>query len=182
MIPYLLWGHAMQHVTTPEVCRLTGLSTQKLREWTSRRALVPADVPSRRQGSPAKFAWATVLVLRLAVVLREQFCVELQANQAFLADLRKELGRTPFLSLRGQALALLGRDRWVLLERGEVPLTDALVIHLDPHLEVLSAGFSIQGPTSGPSQRDLFPLSGLLTRVETVRAKTRKIAGRRGGS
>ena len=171
----------MQHVTTPEVCRLTGLSTQKLREWTSRRSLVPADVPSMRQGSPAKFTWATVLILRLAVVLREQFCVDLQANQAFLAELRKELGRRSFLSLRGQSLALLGRERWVLLDRGEVPPTDALVIYLDPHLEVLSAGFSMQELPSGAPQRDLFPLSGLPTPVANARVKTRKIAGQRRG-
>ena len=34
----------MRLVTTPVASKLTGLSTEKLREWTSRRALVPADV------------------------------------------------------------------------------------------------------------------------------------------
>ncbi|HEY8263651.1 MAG TPA: MerR family transcriptional regulator, partial [Methyloceanibacter sp.] len=63
----------MCYVTTPHACQLTGLSTEKLREWTSRRALIPADVKPRRKGSPAKYTWQTILILRLAVTLREQF-------------------------------------------------------------------------------------------------------------
>lgn len=87
----------MRLVTTPVASKLTGLSTEKLREWTSRRALVPADVRPKRKGSPAKFGWQTVLVLRIAVLLRDCFNLELQANRTSFASLKKELGE-PSLS------------------------------------------------------------------------------------
>lgn len=151
----------MTYLATSDVCRLTGLSTDKLREWTSRRSLIPADVPSKRQGSPARYGWATVLVLRLAVVMRDQFHVELQANSSLFAGLRKELSKRPFLSLRGHSLALQGAGIWALVEDGDVPPGDALLIRLDPHLAAISAGFPQRDLARAGQQRDLFPLAGL---------------------
>jgi hypothetical protein len=52
----------MRYATTALVSTLTGLSTTQLREWTNRRALVPADVPPAGKGSSAKFTWQTVLI------------------------------------------------------------------------------------------------------------------------
>jgi hypothetical protein len=149
----------MTLLATTEVCRLTGLSTEKLREWTNRRSLIPADVPSRQQGSPARYSWATVLVLRLAVVMREHFNVELKANSGLFAELRKELARRPFLTLRSQSLALLGRGRWALVADNEVPPADALLMKLDPHLAAIAAGFPQHELARARHQRDLFPLS-----------------------
>ena len=57
----------MRLVPTRQALQLTGLSSAKLREWTSRRALIPADVPSKKQGSSAQYTWQTILLLRLAV-------------------------------------------------------------------------------------------------------------------
>src|SRR5690242_4809660 len=50
-------GVGMRFVKTPAAVQLTGLSTVTLREWTSRRALIPADLPPKGKGSPAGFTW-----------------------------------------------------------------------------------------------------------------------------
>src|ERR1700731_232831 len=71
---------AVRLIKSREVLALTGLSADQLREWTVRRALVQSDVPARKRGSEAKFSWQTVLLLRLVVVLRTRFHVELQAH------------------------------------------------------------------------------------------------------
>ncbi|WP_304729421.1 hypothetical protein [Rhodoferax sp.] len=152
---------AMKYLATPDVCQLTSLSTEKLREWTSRRSLIPADVPSKQQGSPARYSWATVLVLRLAVVMRDRFHVELKANCGLFAALRAEFLGRPFLTLRSQSLALLGDGKWTLVNDGQMPPMDALMIRLDPHLIDISAGFPQPELARAGRQRDLFPLSGL---------------------
>jgi MerR HTH family regulatory protein len=159
----------MTYLATADVCRLTGLSTEKLREWTSRRSLIPADIPSKQQGSPARYSWATVLVLRLAVVMREHFNVELKANSELFAELRRELARRPFLSLHSQSLALLGRGNWALVADNEVPPADSLLIRLDHHLAAIAAGFPQRELAGAGPQRDLFPLS-------RVASMSRKVA------
>jgi DNA-binding transcriptional MerR regulator len=81
----------MRVITTREASQLTGLSTNKLREWTSRRALIPADVRPKSQGSPAKYSWQTILLLRVAATLRGSFHLELQAHRQVFASLRRDL-------------------------------------------------------------------------------------------
>ncbi|MFZ5665744.1 MAG: hypothetical protein ACOY7L_11030 [Pseudomonadota bacterium] len=143
---------------TPIASQLTGLSTDKLREWTSRRALIPADQRPKRKGSPAKFSWQTILVLRVAVLLRDQFSLELQAHKAAFADLRKLLRSQSFIALWGKRLALGPRRTWVFLDGTDaVPATDALLIALDPHLAILRDGFALPG-ASEERQLDLFSL------------------------
>src|SRR5216684_3758497 len=96
----------MRVVTTREASQLTGLSTNKLREWTSRRALIPADVRPKSQGSPAKYSWQTILLLRIAVTLRDRFHIELQAHRQVFASLRRGLNGTSFVALWGKSLAI----------------------------------------------------------------------------
>src|SRR4029450_10411018 len=50
-------------------------------KWTSRRALIEADIRPKSKGSPARYTWQTILVLRVALTLRERFHVELQAHK-----------------------------------------------------------------------------------------------------
>ncbi|MCU4181775.1 helix-turn-helix domain-containing protein [Bosea sp. BH3] len=149
----------MHLVTTREAIRLTGLSTATLREWTSRRALIPADVPPKNQGSPARYGWQTILLLRLAVTLRDRFHLELQAHRGLFADLKLGLARASFIALWGKALVLQGGDRWSLLDEGNPASLheDGIVIRLQTHLEALSCGFAFSGPTSPPGQLELFP-------------------------
>ncbi|WP_119629912.1 MerR family transcriptional regulator [Methylocaldum marinum] len=149
----------MCYVTTPAASRLTGLSVDKLREWTSRRALVPADIRPKKKGSPAQFSWQTILVLRIAVTLRERFHLELQAHKTFLSGLRRQLRSTSFVALWGQTLALLGDDSWKLINNeSEVASDDAVLLRLDPHLAAISAGFALPNPSSLNGQLDLFSL------------------------
>ncbi len=150
-------------VPTRQALHLTGLSAPTLREWTSRRALIPADVPPKNQGSPAQYSWQTILLLRLAVTLRDRFHLELQAHRSLFASFRRGLRGRSFIALWDKALALHGRDEWLLVdEAGAEPLRqDAVVILLNPHLLVLSEGFALPKPAGRTGQLDLFPATSV---------------------
>ena len=149
----------MRFVKTPAAAQLTGLSTVTLREWTSRRALIPADLPPKGKGSPAGFTWHTILLLRIAVVLRDRFHFELQPHRNLFASLKAGFQRTSFIALWGKSLVLRGDDGWSLVEDADgLPLAeDAIVVCLQSHLEALSAGFSLPHPTKSSGQLELFP-------------------------
>lgn len=150
----------MRLVPTPVASQLTGLSTEKLREWTSRRALVPADVRPRQKGSPAQFSWQTILILRLAQLLRNRFGIELQFHKENFAKLHKELRYTSFIALGGRRLALTSRGEVSLLDdQAPLPAEDAILIHLDPHLSAIRDGFALPDAALATRQLDLFPLS-----------------------
>lgn len=167
-------------VATPVASQLTGLSTEKLREWTSRRALIPADVRPKQKGSPAKFTWQTILVLRLAVLLRDQFAVELQAHKATFADLRKDLRSTSFIRLWGRRLALVPKGKWFFLDE-DAPASDvdALIVHLDPHLAVIRDGFALPDAVAAAEQSDLFSLPMMHSQVRAPQRQRSAAAKRR---
>ena len=153
----------MQLVTTRDATRLTGLSTEQLREWTSRRALILPDEKPKGHGSPARYSWQTILLLRLAVVLRDRFKLELQAHRDLFAELGASLARTSFLSLWGKSLALHGGAKWGLIDpRDDVAnIDDCIVLRLDPHLQQLSGSFSLPKPLAS-KQIQLFPALGVV--------------------
>lgn len=158
-VPDLGLENNLRYAPTPVASKLTGLSTDKLREWTSRRALVPADIRPKQQGSPAKFSWQTILVLRIAVTLRDRFHLELQAHRRLFTSLRKELRSKSFIARWGQSLVVSGGGNWTLVDNEDTfPCDDVLVVRLDPHLKALSAGFALPTPASAPNQFDLFSL------------------------
>lgn len=148
----------MRFVPAPTAAKLTGLSTDKLREWTSRRALVPADVRPKAKGSPAQFSWQTVLVLRIAVLLREDFHLELQAHKASFRCLRTTLRSTSFIALWGRRLALAPGGQWTIADGDEAAARSILLIDLDPHLSVLRDGFALADASVMAGQLDLFTL------------------------
>ena len=79
----------MRLIQSGEVQKLTGLTSDQLREWTSRRGLIEADSKPSGPGTRARFGWQSVLLLRIAVVLKERFHVELQSQKPlFLCDFR----------------------------------------------------------------------------------------------
>ena len=149
----------MRLVTTRQASRLTGLSTNKLREWTSRRALIPADVPPKSQGSPARYSWQTILLLRIAVTLRDRFHLELQAHRQVLTSLHRSLRATSFVSLWGKPLAIDPDQCWSWIDDadGGQVVGDAILVRLSPHLDALSQDFALPQPSSIPGQLDLFP-------------------------
>lgn len=165
----------MQLVTTRDATRLTGLSTEQLREWTSRRALIPPDVKPKGHGSPARYSWQTILLLRLAIVLRDRFKMELHAHRQLFAELSAGLARTSFLSLWGKSLALYGGAKWGVVDpRDEgVVIDDCIVLCLDPHLQQLSESFALPKPAAF-GQLQLFPAVGVM-----VEAAANNLTGRR---
>jgi hypothetical protein len=156
----------MQLVTTRDATRLTGLSTEQLREWTSRRALILPDVKPKGHGSPARYSWQTILLLRLAVVLRDRFKLELHAHRDLFAELGAGLAHTSFLSLWGKSLALYGGAQWGVVDPRDEgpPIDDCIVLRLDPHLHQLSEIFSLPKPAA-LGQFQLFPALGVMADV-----------------
>lgn len=150
----------MQLIKSRDVLALVDLTADQLREWTNRRAFIPADIKPKGSGSPARYSWRTVLLLRVVIVLKDEFRVELQANRNLFAAIREELAGFSFPALWGMALALHGM-RWceVIDPRAPVAMDgNVLVVHLDSHLEVLSVGFRISEPMP---QLPLFPALGI---------------------
>lgn len=149
----------MRFVPTRQALPLTGLTPAKLREWTSRRALIPADIPPKSQGSSAQYSWQTILVLRLALTLQDKFCLELKAHRDLFTSLRRNLKGRSFIALWDHVLALRGATDWALIrEAGDEPFeADAIILRLNPHLEILAAGFALPDPRRSAGQLDLFP-------------------------
>lgn len=135
-------------IVASRVQALTGLTANQLREWSQRRSLIPPDVDGGGPGRPARYSWHTVLLLRIAVVLREQFKIELEAHKTLLHALRDLFSGVPFPALRGCVLALRAMERGELLSEGMVRVgesdPDTLFLRLDPHLDVLEAEFAPQ--------------------------------------
>jgi hypothetical protein len=170
----------VRFVPTPIASQLTGLSTDKLREWTSRRALVPADIRPKRKGSPAKFSWQTILVLKVAVLLHDRFALELQAHKAAFAELRKALKSKSFIALWGRRLALGFDGTWSFVDEGApAPQADVLLVKLDPHLAVIRDGFALPDAPVAAGQLDLFSLPAVHSRSPTKRTGGSAATGRK---
>jgi hypothetical protein len=150
----------MRLVTSGDVLKLTGLSAHQLREWTVRRGLIRPDAEPHGPGSRAKFAWQTVLLLRLAVVLKERFHIELQAHRDLFGALGERLAKASFPALHGSALVIQPGSTFELLPLGEAKSKsgDMIIVQLDPHLEVLSMSFGLVEPVR---QLTLFPVVGV---------------------
>jgi len=149
---------AARLIPTSEAARLTGLPVATFREWTVRRALISPDVAPTGKGSPAKFAWQTVLVLRIATLMRGRLQIELQAHQDSFAALRSLLGRTSFVKLWGCWLRRNLDGGWETFGPSDkASPSDAIILALDPHLMVLRDGFALPRQP-GPEQLDLFNL------------------------
>ncbi len=143
-----------------DVLKLTGLSADQLREWTVRRGLIRPDVPASRQGQRAQFGSQTVLLLRLAVVMRSQFHVELQVHRNLLLRARELLNGRSFPGLWNHRLGIFGLESCRLLGESDLLPTgqDAILLWLNDHLEALSQGF---GVSESIAQLPLFPAVGL---------------------
>ena len=150
----------MRLIKSRDVLALTGLTADQLREWTVRRGLIHPDVPASRQGQQAQFSWQTVLLLRLAVVLRTRFHVELQAHRALLTRARALLANRSFPSLWGHRLVISGLEDCSLLGASD-PLPadeDVIILRLNHHLDALSRGLGVTEPLA---QLQLFPAVGI---------------------
>lgn len=148
----------MRLVTTRKATSLTGLSTEQLREWSNRRALVPADIQNRGRGSQAQYGWQAILLLRVALLLKNRFHVELHAHRDLFAALRVVLRATSFLKLWGASVAIYDCETWELVgtdATGQMAV-DAIIVHLDPHLAIPATEFYMPSPPP-TGQLELFP-------------------------
>lgn len=163
----------MRLIKARETLKLTGLSANQLREWTVRRALIVPDFPPQKRGSEAKFSWQTVLLLRLAVVLRTRFHIELQAHRELLTAARRLLAGVSFPALWGTTLAIYDLSRCELLMTRMTPdaSEDAVLLRLDRHLEVLSQGFGLSDTIP---QLALFPAIAVHTADSVISARRAK--------
>jgi hypothetical protein len=129
-------------VNSPEAAWLAGLSVDRLRDW-QRRALVVPQIPPPRQGCHPKYSWKSILLLRMAVILRDRFKLELGALGYQFFELFSILSDTEFASLWGKYLVLDSGEHWILADPREniVPAAEGLLIRLDPHLQILSEAF-----------------------------------------
>jgi hypothetical protein len=158
MMPDLQEG-AVRLIKSRDVLRLTGLSADQLREWTVRRALIQPDVPAAKQGQQALFSWQTVLLLRLAVILRSRFHVELAVHRDLFVSARELVQHRSFPALWGSTLAIYDLARCELLSARDVAgEEDVILLRLNTHLEALSQGFGVTEPIA---QLPLFPAVGL---------------------
>jgi hypothetical protein len=136
-----------------DVRALTGLSTSQLREWTSRRGILPADQPARGRGRHAHYAWNTVLVLRILAELHRNYRVEIAAWAETAQRVRDGLARTSPLSLHGKYLQISNGTYEIVGLPSALPTSICTIIPLDPHLEVLATGLGVPMP---PAQLSLF--------------------------
>ena len=152
---------ALRYVPTQVATELIGLSTKKLREWTNRRTLIRADVRPKKRGYPAKLSWQSILVLRIAVILRESFHLELQSHRTSLVNLRSDLRKRSFTTLWGHQVAITPNQWMIRDEEPPVAHGDVLLVCLDLHLHVLRTGFAFPNATVGLHRLELFSLSNL---------------------
>jgi DNA-binding transcriptional MerR regulator len=147
----------MRPFQSSDVSKLTGLSSHQLREWCTRRGIVPADVPGSGRGRHALFSWQTVLALRLLKELHERFGAEVGSWSDAMEQLREALRSRAFQSLWKTSVAFLDSKNAMLVE-GRMPPHDAmLVVQLHPHLTALSEEFALKPEP----QRTLFKALGV---------------------
>jgi DNA-binding transcriptional MerR regulator len=141
---------AKRLIAAGEVQKLTGLSADQLREWTNRRGLIKPDVQPHGPGSKALYSWQTVLLLRLAIVFKDTFHIELQAQRDLFAALAQRFAKRPIHALRGSALILQAEAHYDIVPLSDLRTVeaDSLVIRLDPHLDALSTDFGMMEPTA----------------------------------
>lgn len=134
---------------------VTGLTRNQLREWTGRgrRELISPDVDPNGPGRHALYAWQTLLVLRLLLVLHNDFATEVGAWAPAAKNLRMKLNRVSFPSLWHFSVFFPNRQTALLV--GDVAEISGagVILPLEPHLTALATKLSLPRP----DQLSLFP-------------------------
>ena len=143
---------AMRFVQAADAVAITGLTKSQLREWTGRgrRALISPDVEPKGPGRHALYAWQTLLVLRLLLVLHNEFRAEVGAWAPAVKGLRGSLDKVSFPSLWRSSVVFENRESALIVEEVREIRKASIVIPLEPHLLVLSE--KIEMPRSGQFQ------------------------------
>lgn len=145
----------MQLLQAGDAAKLAGLTPYQLREWCGRRGVIRPDIEPRGPGRHALYSWQTVLVLRVLCALRQRYRIELSAWAEFPERLRQQLEGVSFVQLWGCVVRIFGPEHVELLPaRAAAPAEDAIIVHLDSHLETLATGLTLP---RAPAQMTLFP-------------------------
>ena len=137
---------AMRLVQSADALQVTGLTRSQLREWTGRRELILPDVSPDGPGRHALYAWQTLLVLRLLLVLHNDFAAEVGAWAPAAMNLREKLKNTSFPSLWHLSVFFPNRHTALLVDDVAKVGHTGLILPLESHLTVLASKLSLPRP------------------------------------
>lgn len=147
---------AMRFFQSADALKATGLTRSQLREWTGRgrRELIPPDVRPDGPGRHALYAWQTLLVLRLLLVLHNDFAAEVGAWAPAAENLREKLDTASFPRLWHSSVFFPNRQTALLVDDVSKIADSGLILPLEPQLIVLASRLSLPRP----DQLSLFPV------------------------
>lgn len=138
----------MRLFQSADALEVTGLTRSQLREWTGRgrRELIFPDVGPGGPGRHALYAWQTLLVLRLLLVLQDEFAVEVSAWAPAARDLRQKLDDVSFPTLWHLLAFFPNRQTALLVDEVSTNGHIGLILPLDSHLAILASKLSFPRP------------------------------------
>ena len=147
----------MQLIQAADAARLAGVSRHQLKEWCTRRGIVPPDVPGAGRGRHALFSWQTVLTLRVLSELHARFHIEIGAWQGGATQFRALLEGRFFPGLWDTWAMFPDRERAVLRDKPVAGEEALVALPLAPHLCAIAGGFALPPARQLP----LFPAVAL---------------------
>ena len=137
---------AVRLFQSADALEVTGLTRSQLREWTGRRNLISPDVGPDGPGRHALYTWQSLLVLRLLLVLHNDFAAQVGAWGPAARHLRKKMDSTSFPSLWHLLVFFPNRLTAVLVDNISRVGHTGLILPLEPHLTVLASKLSLPRP------------------------------------
>ena len=139
---------AMRLFQSADALEASGLTRSQLREWTGRgrRELISPDVSPGGPGRHALYTWQSLLVLRLLLVLHNDFAAEVGAWAPAAMNLREKLKNTSFPSLWHLSVFFPNRHTALLVDDVAKVGHTGLILPLESHLTVLASKLSLPRP------------------------------------
>ena len=138
----------MRLFQSADALELTGLTRSQLREWPGRgrRELISPDIDADGPGRHALYAWQTLLVLRLLLVLHNEFAAEVGAWAPAAKNLREKLEGASFPTLWHLSVFFPNRRTALLVDDVSKIGHTGLILPLESHLTVLSSKLLLPRP------------------------------------
>ena len=138
----------MRLFQSADALEVTGLTRSQLREWTGRgrRELISPDVGPDGPGRHALYAWQTLLVLRLLLVLHNEFAAEVGAWAPAAKNLREKLDGASFPTLWHLSVFFPNRYTALLVDDVSKIGHTGLILPLESHLTALASKLSLPRP------------------------------------
>ena len=138
----------MRLFQSADALEATGLTRSQLREWTGRgrREIISPDVGPNGPGRHALYAWQTLLVLRLLLVLHTEYAAEVGAWAPAAKNLREKFDGTSFPSLWNLSVFFPNLHTALLIDDVSKIGRSGLILPLESHLTVLASKLSLPRP------------------------------------